>query len=137
MQKLKDKVMNFFHLQHLCYNYGHNHYTIEKEIVNFVLDRIHKFANNCTSFQGFLVFNASGGGTESGLGSLLLEMLKVDYKRKSKLSIASSLLPQVSTAAVEHCQSDHLAHALLEHINCILCLNNKVVYTIYSRNLNF
>ena len=29
--------------------------------------------------QGFLFFNAVGGGTGSGLGSLLLERLSVDY----------------------------------------------------------
>jgi hypothetical protein len=28
-----------------------------------VLDRIRKLADNCTGLQGFLVFNAVGGGT--------------------------------------------------------------------------
>ncbi|KAL0346331.1 UNVERIFIED_CONTAM: Tubulin alpha-1 chain [Sesamum radiatum] len=37
------------------------------------------------TIQGFLVFNAVGGGTGSGLGSLLLERLSVDYGKKSKL----------------------------------------------------
>jgi len=32
-----------------------------------------------------MVFNAAGGGTGSGLGSLLLERLSVDYGKKSKL----------------------------------------------------
>ena len=32
-----------------------------------------------------LVFNSVGGGTGSGLGSLLLERLSVDYGKKSKL----------------------------------------------------
>ncbi|KAF6148561.1 hypothetical protein GIB67_042520 [Kingdonia uniflora] len=35
--------------------------------------------------SGFLVFNAVGGGTSSGLGSLHLERLSVDYGKKSKL----------------------------------------------------
>ena len=51
-----------------------------------MLDRIRKLADNCTGLQGFLVFNAVGGGTGSGLGALLLERLSVDYGRKSKLS---------------------------------------------------
>ncbi|KAF2557038.1 hypothetical protein F2Q68_00015846, partial [Brassica cretica] len=56
-----------------------------KEIVDLCLDRIRKLADNCTGLQGFLVFNAVGGGTGSGLGSLLLERLSVDYGKKSKL----------------------------------------------------
>ena len=66
-------------------NYARGHYTIGKEIVDLVLDRIRKLADNCTGLQGFLCFNAVGGGTGSGLGSLLLERLSVDYGRKSKL----------------------------------------------------
>jgi len=45
--------------------------------------------------QGFLVFNAVGGGTGSGLGSLLLERLSVDYGKKSKLGFTIYPSPQV------------------------------------------
>jgi tubulin alpha len=54
-------------------NYARGHYTIGKEIVDLVLDRIRKLADSCTGLQGFLVFHAVGGGTGSGLGALLLE----------------------------------------------------------------
>nr|GMC53086.1 alpha tubulin1 [Ipomoea batatas] len=54
-------------------NFARGHYTIGKEIVDLCLDRIPKLADNCTGLQGFLVFNAVGGGTSSGLGSLLIE----------------------------------------------------------------
>merc|ERR1711924_369376 len=47
-------------------NYARGHYTIGKEIVDLVLDRIRKLADNCTGLQGFLLFNAVGGGTGSG-----------------------------------------------------------------------
>lgn len=41
--------------------------------------------NYTIGLQGFLVFNAVGGGTCSGLGSLLLEQLFVDCGINSKL----------------------------------------------------
>ena len=47
-----------------------------------MLDRIRKLTDNCTGLQGILCFNAVGGGTGSGLGSLLVERLSVDYGRK-------------------------------------------------------
>ena len=68
-----------------------------QEIVDLCLDRIRKLADNCTGLQGFLVFNAVGGGTGSGLGSLLLERLSVDYGKKSKLGFTVYPSPQVST----------------------------------------
>ena len=76
------------------------HYTIGKEIVDLCLDRIRKLADNCTGLQGFLVFNAVGGGTGSGLGSLLLERLSVDYGKKSKLGFTVYPSPQVHSPAL-------------------------------------
>lgn len=76
-------------------NFARGHYTIGKEIVDICLDRIRKLADNCTGLQGFLVFNAVGGGTGSGLGSLLLERLSVDYGKKSKLGFTVYPSPQV------------------------------------------
>ncbi|KAJ0078056.1 hypothetical protein Patl1_37321 [Pistacia atlantica] len=78
-----------------------NNFALGKEIVDLCLDRIRKLADNCTGLQGFLVFNAVGGGTGSGLGSLLLERLSVDYGKKSKLGFTVYPSPQVSTSVVE------------------------------------
>ena len=60
-------------------NYARGHYTIGKEIVDVVLDRIRKLVDSCTGLQGFLVFHSFGGGTGSGFTSLLMERLSVDY----------------------------------------------------------
>ncbi|KAL0279984.1 UNVERIFIED_CONTAM: hypothetical protein PYX00_001417 [Menopon gallinae] len=60
-------------------NYARGHYTIGKEMVDLVLDRIRKLADQCTGLQGFLIFHSFGGGTGSGFVSLLMERLSVDY----------------------------------------------------------
>ena len=145
-------------------NYARGHYTTGKEIVDTVLDRVRKLADNCTGLQGFLVFvsivlrsfillfaaickvltiiylsfsqHATGGGTGSGLGSLLLERLSVDYGRKSKLAFAVSPSPQVSTAVVEPYNSVLSTHALLEHTDCTFCLDNEALYDVCRRNLD-
>ncbi|PWZ33519.1 Phosphoenolpyruvate/phosphate translocator 3, chloroplastic [Zea mays] len=67
---------------------------VGKVIVDLCLDRVRKLADNCTGLQGFLVFNAVGGGTGSVLGSLLLERLSVDYGKKSKLGFTIYPSPQ-------------------------------------------
>ena len=77
-------------------NYARGHYTIGKEIVDLVLDRIRKLSDQCTGLQGFLVFHSFGGGTGSGFTSLLMERLSVDYGKKSKLEFSIYPAPQVS-----------------------------------------
>ena len=72
-------------------NFARGHYTIGKEIVDLCLDCISKLADNCTGLQGFLVFHAVGEGTGSGLGSLLLERLSVDYGKKSSWGLLCTL----------------------------------------------
>jgi len=73
-------------------NYARGHYTVGKEMVDSVLDRIRKLADNCSGLQGFLVFHSSGGGTGSGFGSLLLERLSVDYGKKANSNFVFILL---------------------------------------------
>merc|ERR1711985_24336 len=83
-----------------------------KEIVDLCLDRIRKLADNCTGLQGFLVYNACGGGTGSGLGCLMLERLSVDYGKKSKISFTVWSCPQVATAVVEPYNTVLCVHSL-------------------------
>ena len=77
-------------------NYARGHYTIGKEMVDLVLDRIRKLADNCTGLQGFLIFHSFGGGTGSGFTSLLMERLSRDYRKKSKLEFSVCPSPRVS-----------------------------------------
>jgi tubulin alpha len=76
-------------------NYARGHYTIGKELIETVLDRLRKLADQCTGLQGFLVFHSFGGGTGSGFTSLLMERLSVEYGKKSKLQFSVYPAPQV------------------------------------------
>jgi len=117
-------------------NYARGHYTVGKEMVDAVLDRIRKLADNCSGLQGFLVFHSSGGGTGSGFGSLLLERLSVDYGKKSKLEFCVYPAPQVSTAVVEPYNAVLSTHSMLEHTDCAFMVDNEAIYDICRRNLD-
>ncbi|ORX95894.1 tubulin alpha-1 chain [Basidiobolus meristosporus CBS 931.73] len=117
-------------------NYARGHYTIGKEMVDSVLDRIRKLADNCNGLQGFLVFHSFGGGTGSGFGALLLERLSVDYGKKSKLEFSVYPAPQVSTAVVEPYNSILTTHTTLEHTDCSFMVDNEAIYDICKRNLD-
>ena len=83
-----------------------------------------------------MVFNSVGGGTGSGLGSLLLERLSVDYGKKSKLAYTVYPSPQIATSVVEPYNSVLSTHALLEHSEVVNLLDNEAIYDICKRNLD-
>ncbi|KAF5908177.1 Tubulin alpha-1C chain, partial [Clarias magur] len=105
-------------------------------IIDLVLDRIRKLADQCSGLQGFLVFHSFGGGTGSGFTSLLLERLSVDYGKKSKLEFAIYPAPQVSTAVVEPYNFILTTHTTLEHSECAFMVDNEAIYDICRRNLD-
>lgn len=117
-------------------NYARGHYTIGKELIDNVLDRIRKITEQCMGLQGFLVFHSFGGGTGSGFTSLLMERLSLDYGKKSKLEFAVYPAPQVSTAVVEPYNSILTTHCTLEHTDCAFMVDNEAIYDLCRKNLN-
>ncbi|KAK8712186.1 hypothetical protein V6N13_147433 [Hibiscus sabdariffa] len=117
-------------------NFARGHYTAGRDIVEVCLDRLRKLADNCSGLQGFLMFNAVGGGTGSGLGSLLLERLSVEYGKKPKLGFTIYPSPQVSTAVVEPYNSVLSTHSLLEHTDVVVLLDNEAIYDICRLSLD-
>ena len=117
-------------------NFARGHYTIGKEIVDLCLDRIRKLADNCTGLQGFMIYNAVGGGTGSGLGCLMLERLSVDYGKKSKISFTVWSCPQIATAVVEPYNTCLCVHSFLEHTDVTNQVDNEALYDICRRNLD-
>ena len=128
-------------------NYARGHYTVGKEIVDLVLDRIRKLADQCTGLQGFLIFHSFGGGTGSGFTSLLMERLSVDYGKKSKLefciypapqvdifydlNLSVSCLQEVGNSVINN--DSHLAKvAARNHKSC--CQNHEVVARSVSQS---
>nr|XP_009487540.1 PREDICTED: LOW QUALITY PROTEIN: tubulin alpha-3 chain-like [Pelecanus crispus] len=117
-------------------NYARGHYTIGKEIIDSVVDRTRKMADQCSGLQGFLVFHSFGGGTGSGFTSLLMERLSVEYSKKSKLEFSVYPAPRVSTAVVEPYNSILTTHTTLEHSDCSFMVDNEAIYDICNRNLD-
>ncbi|XP_026481048.1 tubulin alpha-1 chain-like [Ctenocephalides felis] len=117
-------------------NYARGHYTIGKDIIDVVLDRIRKLSENCLGLQGFLIFHSFGGGTGSGFASLLMERLSGDYGKKSKLEFAIYPAPQVSTAVVEPYNSILTTHTTLEHSDVAFMVDNEAIYDVCRRSLD-
>ena len=105
-------------------------------MIDNVMDRIRRLADNCTGLQGFLLFHSFGGGTGSGFGSLLMDRLSTDYGKKAKLEFSVYPAPEVSTAVVEPYNSILTTHATLEQSDVTFMVDNEAIYDICRRNLD-
>ena len=94
------------------------HYTIGKEQIDVVMDKVRRLADNCTGLQGFFIFHSFGGGTGSGFGALILERLSTDYGKKSKLEFSVYPAPTMANSVVEPYNSVLTTHTTLEHSDC-------------------
>ncbi|CEF67689.1 Alpha tubulin-like protein [Strongyloides ratti] len=116
-------------------NYARGHYTVGKELIETISDKIRKQTENCIGLQGFFVFHSFGGGTGSGLTSLLMERLSLEYGKKSKLEFSIYPAPMISTAVVEPYNSILTTHTTLEHSDCSFMVDNEAIYDICHKNL--
>merc|ERR1719309_480506 len=114
-------------------NFARGHYTVGKEILDTVNDRLRKLVDNSQNVQGFIVNHAVGGGTGSGLGALILERIAVDYRKKSKIGFEVYPAPNISTCIVEPYNAMLSTHWLLDHTEVSLVLDNEAIYAICQK----
>jgi len=117
-------------------NFARGHYTVGKEQMDLVNDRIRKMVDNSENVQGFIVNHAVGGGTGSGMGMLILERLAVDYRKKSKIGFELYPSPNISTCIVEPYNGLLSTHWLLDHTDVSLVLDNEALYSICQKKLD-
>jgi tubulin beta len=60
-------------------NWAKGHYTEGAELVDSVLDVVRKEAESCDCLQGFQLTHSLGGGTGSGMGTLLISKIREEY----------------------------------------------------------
>merc|ERR1712042_370078 len=117
-------------------NFARGHYTVGKEILDQVNDRLRKLVDNSQNVQGFIIHHAVGGGTGSGLGALILERIAVDYRKKSKLGFEVYPSPTWATCVVEPYNALLTTHWLLDHTEISMVLDNEAIYEICQKNLD-
>merc|ERR1711920_1143472 len=116
-------------------NFARGHYTVGKEQIDKVNDRIRKMVDNSENVQGFVVHHSVGGGTGSGLGMLILERIAVDFRKKSKIGFEIYPSPTISTCIVEPYNGLLSTHWLLDHTDVSLVLDNEACYEICQTKL--
>ena len=77
-------------------NWAKGHYTEGAELVDSVLDVVRKEAESCDCLQGFQLTHSLGGGTGSGLGTLLISKIREEYPDRIMNTFSVVPSPKVS-----------------------------------------
>ena len=112
----------------LCKNAG-------AELVDAVLDVLRKEAEGCDCLQGFQITHSLGGGTGSGMGSLLISKIREEYPDRIMNTFSVVPSPKVSDTVVEPYNATLSVHQLLENTDETFCIDNEALYDICLRTL--
>lgn len=86
----------------------------------------------CTGFQ---VCHSLGGGTGSGMGTLLISKIREEYPDRMMLTFSVFPSPKVSDTVVEPYNATLSVHQLVENADECMVLDNEALYDICFRTL--
>jgi tubulin beta len=116
-------------------NWAKGHYTEGAELIDEVMDAVRKEAENCEVLQGFQVCHSIGGGTGSGMGTLLISKVREEYPDRIMASYSIFPSPKVSDVVVEPYNALLSIHQLIENVDEVSVIDNEALYDITFRTL--
>ncbi|CAF2142058.1 hypothetical protein BRARA_B02782 [Brassica rapa] len=116
-------------------NWAKGHYTEGAELIDSVLDVVRKEAENSDCLQGFQVCHSLGGGTGSGMGTLLISKIREEYPDRMMMTFSVFPSPKVSDTVVEPYNATLSVHQLVENADECMVLDNEALYDICFRTL--
>jgi len=116
-------------------NWAKGHYTEGAELIDQVLDVIRKEAEGCDCLQGFQVTQSIGGGTGSGMGTLLISKIREEFPDRMMCTFSVVPSPKVSDTVVEPYNATLSVHQLVENADEVMCIDNEALYDICFRTL--
>jgi tubulin beta len=94
------------------------------------LDRVRLEIEQCDAPQGFQIFHSLGGGTGSGMGTLLLLKIRDAYPDRITCTYSVYPSPKVSDTVVEPYNAVLSSHQLLENSDETFIIDNEALYNI-------
>ncbi|RXM92186.1 Tubulin beta-4B chain [Acipenser ruthenus] len=111
-------------------NWAKGHYTEGAELVDSVLDVVRKEAESCDCLQGFQLTHSLGGGTGSGMGTLLISKIREEYPDRIMNTFSVVPSPKVSDTVVEPYNATLSVHQLVENTDETYCIDNEALYFV-------
>ena len=116
-------------------NWAKGHYTEGAELIDSVLDVVRKEAEGCDCLQGFQFSHSLGGGTGSGMGTLLISKIREEYQDRVIETFSVFPSPKVSDTVVEPYNATLSIHLLVDSTDEVMVIDNEALYDICFRTL--
>ncbi|KAK0168310.1 hypothetical protein PV327_002131 [Microctonus hyperodae] len=133
LQNLFDQTCTITNYPGSGNNWAVGYHTHGQSYHEKLLDTVRKTAERCDSLHGFLMMNSLGGGTGSGLGTKVLNLLKDNYPNVDRF--VSTVYPASTQDVITAPYNVLLAtKELLEHATCVFPADNDALSDIcYSQ----
>ncbi|XP_025961123.1 tubulin beta-1 chain isoform X1 [Dromaius novaehollandiae] len=116
-------------------NWAKGHYTEGAELIENVMDVVRNECESCDCLQGFQLIHSLGGGTGSGMGTLLINKIREEYPDRIMNTFSVVPSPKVSDTVVEPYNAILSIHQLIENTDETFCIDNEALYDICFRTL--
>ena len=114
-------------------NWAHGHEWYGPKYREELLEKIRRPAEFCDSLQSFFLMHSMGGGTGSGLGTYVAEMLADEFPDVYRFS--SVVFPSVDDDVVTSPYNSVLAiEKLNEHVDCVLPVDNSALQDMVAKS---
>ena len=111
-------------------------YNVEGErVIDQIMNTIDSAVEKTQALQGFLITHSIGGGSGSGLGSLIIERLRKAYPKKKIFTFSVCPSPLISDAAVEPYNAILTLQKIRENADCAVILDNQALFRIAKQRL--
>ncbi|XP_053271030.1 tubulin beta chain-like isoform X7 [Pleuronectes platessa] len=114
-------------------NWAKGHYTEGAELADSVLDVVRKEAECCDCLQGFQLTHSLGGGTGSGMGTLLISKIREQYPDRIMNTFSVVPSPKVSDTVVEPYNATLSVHQLVENTDETFIGNTTAIQELFKR----
>ncbi|XP_023567830.1 tubulin beta-2B chain-like [Octodon degus] len=112
-------------------NWAKGHYTEGAELVDSVLDVVRKESESCDCLQGFQLTHSLGGGTGSGMGTLLISKIRKEYPDRIMNTFSVMPSPKVSDTVVEPYNATLSVHHL--KMSATFIGNSTAIQELFKR----
>jgi tubulin beta len=116
-------------------NWAKGHYTEGAELIDAVMDKARKEAEDCDCLQGFQLCHSLGGGTGSGMGTLLISKVREEYPDRIMSTYSVFPSPKVSDVVVEPYNAILSIHQLIENVDEVSVIDNEALFDILLSKL--
>ena len=133
-KKMYDPNFMLYNNQGSGHIFARGHYTAGKQILDAFNDRIRRLIDTCDYMPGFIINNCVSSGTGSGLTSLLLERLGVDYRKQVKIGFHTFASHDHKSNSVIEIYNELLGmHCLLDYTEDSVMFDNKKLYQLCQK----